>query len=90
MIENMEVDKLIFWNIFNRTQTVVTNDWIEFKDICIKYGHFEKYTCQTQRNLVGRKKGLTGVEREYERTIGVTFLSMIYTEKGSFYPPIKE
>lgn len=65
----MEVDKLVFWSIVNRTQTV-TNDWIEFKDICIKYGHFEKHTCKTQRNLVGRKRGLTGVEREYERTIG--------------------
>lgn len=84
----MEVDKLIFWSIFNRTQTV-TNDWIEFKDICIKYGHFEKYTWITQRNLVGRKKDLTGVERGYEKIIGLPFLSMIYTGKGSFYPPIK-
>ena len=35
MTDNMEVDKLIFGSIFNRTQTV-TNDWIEFKNICIK------------------------------------------------------
>lgn len=85
----MEVDKLVFWSIVNRTQTV-TNDSIEFKDICIKYGHFEKHTCKTQTNLVGRKRGLTGVEREYERTIGVAFLPMTYTGKGSFYLPIKK